>query len=60
MPKWLKDEFTFPELFCAYLEQCIIINYMYHKMYKQEISFLYYDKFDDLIDNNKKLIVRMK
>ena len=60
MPKWLKDEFTFPELFCAYLEQCIIINYMYHKMYKQEISFLYYDKFDDLIDNNKKLIEFIK
>ena len=60
MPKWLKDEFTFPELFCAYLEQCIIINYMYYKMYKSEISFLYYDKFDELIDNNKKLIEFIK
>ena len=60
MPKWLKDEFTFPELFCAYLEQCIIINYMYYKMYKEEISLLYYDKFDELIDNNKKLIEFIK
>ena len=56
MPKWLNKEFTFSELLCAYFEQCIIINFMYYKMYKEEISFLYFDKFDELIDNNKKLI----
>ena len=60
MPKWLKKEFTFSELLCAYFEQCIIINYMYYKMYKEEISLLYYDKFDELIDNNKKLIEFIK
>ena len=60
MPKWLKKEFTFSELLCAYFEQCIIINYMYFKMYKEEISLLYYDKFDELIDNNKKLIEFIK
>ena len=60
MPKWLKKEFTFSELLCAYFEQCIIINYMYYKMYKKEISLLYYDKFDELIDNNKKLIEFIK
>ena len=56
MPKWLNKEFTFSELLCAYFEQCIIINFMYYKMYMEEISFLYFDKFDELIDNNKKLI----
>ena len=60
MPKWLKKEVTFSELLCAYFEQCIIINYMYYKMYKEEISLLYYDKFDELIDNNKKLIEFIK
>ena len=60
MPKWLKDEFTFSELFCAYMEQCITINFMYYKMYKSEISNLYFDKFDELIDNNKKLIEFIK
>ena len=60
MPKWLKKEFTFSELLCAYFEQCIIINFMYYKMYKEEISILYYDKFDELIDNNKKLIEFIK
>ena len=60
MPKWLKEEFTFAELFCAYLEQSIIINYMYYKMYKSEISILYYDKFDELIDNSKKLVEFIK
>ena len=60
MPKWLKKEFTFSELLCAYFEQCIIINYMYYKMHKEEISLLYYDKFDELIDNNKKLIEFIK
>ena len=60
MPKWLNKEFTFPELLCAYFEQCIIINFMYYKMYKSEISFLYYEQFDELIDNNKKLIEFIK
>ena len=60
MPKWLKKEFTFSELFCAYLEQCIIINFMYYKMYKSEISILHYEQFDELIENNKKLIEFIK
>ena len=60
LPKWLKKEFTFSELLCAYFEQCLIINYMYYKMYKEEISILYFDKFDELIDNNKKLIEFIK
>ena len=60
MPKWLKKEFTFAELLCAYFEQCIVVNFMYYKMYKQEISILYYDKFEELIDNNKKLIEFIK
>ena len=60
MPKWLKKEFTFSELLCAYFEQCIVVNFMYYKMYKQEISILYYDKFEELIDNNKKLIEFIK
>ena len=60
LPKWLKEEFTFSELFCAYMEQCITINFMYYKMYKSEISNLYFDKFDELIENNKKLIEFIK
>ena len=60
MPKWLKKEFTFSELLCAYFEQCIVVNFMYYKMYKQEISILYYDKFEELIDNNKKLVEFIK
>ena len=60
MPKWLKKEFTFSELLCAYMEQSIIINFMYYKMYKTEISMLYYEKFDELIEDNKKLIEFIK
>ena len=56
LSKWLKDKFTLSELLCCYFEQCILINYQYHLLYKKEIDFLYYDKLEELINNNEKLI----
>ena len=56
LSKWLKNEFTLSELLCCYFEQCILINYEYHLLYKKEIDFLYYDKLEELINNNEKLI----
>jgi len=60
MPKWLKNEFTFSELICAYFEQSILVNYMHEKMFQKEITGLYYEEFDELIDNNKKLVEFIK
>jgi hypothetical protein len=56
LPKWLKTNFTLAELLCCYFEQSILINYQYYLLYKQEISFLYYDKLEDLLDNIFKLV----
>ena len=55
MPKWLEEQFTFQELLCAYFEQSILINYQYYLLYQQEIPFLYYDKFDEFLENIYKL-----
>ena len=55
LPIWLGDKFTLPELLCAYFEQSLLINYQYYLLYNEEISLLYYDEFDDLINNIYKL-----
>ena len=51
MPKWLEKQFTFHELIVAYFEQSLLINYQYYLMNKEEINFMYYDQFDELISN---------
>ena len=51
LPKWLNSNFTLAELLCCYFEQSILINYQYYLLYEQEISFLHYDKLNDLLDN---------
>ena len=55
MPKWLGDKFSFAELLCAYFEQSLLINYQYNLLYNEEIPFLYYDQFDELLENIYKL-----
>ena len=56
LSKWLKAEFTLGELLCCYFEQCILMNYQYYLLYKEEINCIYYDKLEDLIKNGYKLI----
>jgi hypothetical protein len=60
LPNWLGEYFTLPELLCAYFEQSILINYQYYLLYKQEINILYYDQFDELLDNIYKLVEFIK
>ena len=60
LPNWLGEYFTLPELLCAYFEQSILINYQYYLLYKQEINILYYDQFDELLDNINKLVEFIK
>ena len=54
IPKWLEEQFSLAELLCAYFEQSILINYQYFLLYKQEISYLYYEQFDELLENMYK------
>ena len=56
LPKWLPENFTLPQLLCCYFEQCLLVNYQYYLLYKEEISFIYYDKFDELLENITKLV----
>ena len=55
-PEWLKSPFTLTELLCSYFEQSVLVSYEYFLMYNQEISGLYFDKLDELIDNIFKLV----
>ena len=55
LPKWIGDKFTLSELLCAYFEQSLLINFQYYILYKQEISFLYYDELGEFLENINKL-----
>ena len=55
LPKWLGEKFTLPELLCAYFEQSILVNYQYYLSYNNEISNLYYNQMDELLENIYKL-----
>ena len=56
LPNWLKETFSLPELLCAFFEQSLLINYQYYLLYGKEISILYYNKFDELLNNTTKLV----
>ena len=56
LPKWLKETFSLPELLCSFFEQSLLINYQYYLLYGKEISILYYNKFDELLNNTTKLV----
>ena len=53
---WLSSSFTLAELLCSYFEQNILINYEYFLMFNHEISGLYFDKLDDLLNNIFELV----
>ena len=56
LSKWLKETFSLPELLCSFFEQSLLINYQYYLLYGKEISILYYNKFDELLNNTTKLV----